>query len=143
MHPIKDPVEGTAYVVGCSANDPEDMRGPCRMQLVVRAPGMKAFSLDQWFEVWAGQWPQAGDTLPVTFDREKPERIRIDWDRIPTGAEQAQAAAQQLVEQLNAPSGQATGDTADQLSRLAALHEQGQLTDAEFAEAKQKLLQTG
>lgn len=57
-------------------------------------------------------------------------------------AQQQQAAMQQAAQ--NAAAQQAPvaagGDTIAELERLAALHTQGALTDAEFAAAKSKLL---
>lgn len=51
---------------------------------------------------------------------------------------QIQAAAQQAAQQRPATS--SGGDTIAELERLAALHNQGALTDAEFTAAKTKLL---
>jgi hypothetical protein len=60
------------------------------------------------------------------------------------------SASQDQTAQTSAPSGSqpdgaaaaqpATGSVSDQLSQISALHEQGSLSDAEFAAAKQKLL---
>jgi alpha/beta superfamily hydrolase len=61
------------------------------------------------------------------------------------GANQAQEQQQQQYEQAPPPPPQAGGamseDAIDQLTKLAQLHEQGVLTDAEFEVQKQKLLQ--
>jgi hypothetical protein len=46
-----------------------------------------------------------------------------------------------LIPGLQAARTAATGDAVDELSKLAALHERGGLTDEEFASAKAKLLQ--
>lgn len=53
--------------------------------------------------------------------------------------DQQQAYAQQQQYAQPAPAG-GGGDTIEQLKELAALHEQGVLTDAEFAVQKSKLL---
>jgi hypothetical protein len=50
-----------------------------------------------------------------------------------------QAAAQQAAAQQHAPAA-GGGDTIAELERLAALHTQGALTDAEFTAAKARLL---
>ena len=102
LHPIKDPVDGVAHVVGVSAVDPQFMRQPCTMQLVIQAQGVPAFPLKDDFEIWTNQWPDPGDVLPVTFDREHHERIKIHWDQVATGAETAEADAAALAAQLNA-----------------------------------------
>lgn len=96
--PIRNPVEGTAHVVGVSAVDPQFMRQPCTMQLVIEAPEVAAFSVRQHFEIWTNQWPDPGDLLPVTFDRDHHDRIEIHWDRIPTSGDRAAADAQALAE---------------------------------------------
>ena len=60
-------------------------------------------------------------------------------------AGQRQAAAQQEAAQASAPAAapaaaQAGDDTTAQLKKLADLHDQGVLTDEEFAASKKKLL---
>ena len=143
FHPIRDPVQGTAHVVGVSAVDPEFMRQPCTMQLVIEAQGVEAFSIRQDFEIWTNQWPDSGDLLPVTFDREHHDRIEIHWDQIPTSGDRAAADAQALADQLNASgSGAAAAaeDPLDRIAKLAQLHKEGALTDEEFASLKAKIL---
>ncbi len=49
--------------------------------------------------------------------------------------------AQPEEEQADQPAGGLSNDMIDQLGKLGQLHEQGVLTDAEFDEQKQKLLQ--
>ncbi len=49
--------------------------------------------------------------------------------------------AQPEEEQADQPAGGMSNDMIDQLGKLGQLHEQGVLTDAEFDEQKQKLLQ--
>lgn len=99
---ITDPIEGSMHVVGCTALDPREMRAPCHITYVIQAPGIPAFSGDQVFELWSAQWPNPGDDLPVVFDRQKPDRIEIQFDRIPTHADAARLHAEQLAEQLRA-----------------------------------------
>lgn len=53
-----------------------------------------------------------------------------------------QAAAQQAAAQAAAPAGYAGTDTVTALTQLAALHDQGVLTDEEFAAQKAKVLGT-
>lgn len=51
--------------------------------------------------------------------------------------------AQQQVPQQGPPPGEAPGQSAaDQLSQISALHQQGALTDEEFAAAKARILGT-
>jgi hypothetical protein len=151
LHPIRDPVEGTAHVVGVSAVDPQFARQPCTMQLVIHPPGIEAFPVRQDFEIWTDQWPDSGDLLPVTFDREHHDRIQIHWDRIPTSSDVAAQDAQALADQLNAtttatpaaapgPAAAGGSDPLERIAKLAELHKAGALTDEEFASEKAKIL---
>ena len=163
FHPIKDPVEGVAHVVGVSAVDPQYMRQPCTMQLVIQAEGIEAFPIKQDFEIWSNQWPDPGQMLPVTFDRQHHDRIKVHWDEIATSTDTAQLDAEALAAQLNAglagaaqPGSSAapasaplvfpaaptpSEDPLDRLAKLAELHTAGALTDEEFAAQKQKILE--
>jgi hypothetical protein len=143
---MSDPVHGSMHVVGCSALDAREMRAPCHVTYVIQADGIEAFSGEQVFELWAAQWPQPGDDLPVIFDRANPSHVDVDTTQVPNSADQAMTDAQQLAAQLNAgggaagASGTAPGGTISALEQLAALHDRGALTDDEFAAQKQKLL---
>jgi Short C-terminal domain len=59
--------------------------------------------------------------------------------KIQEGRQQDQPEEEQAPDQ---PAGGMTDDVIDQLGKLGQLHEQGVLTDAEFDEQKQKLLQS-
>src|SRR5882757_1624090 len=90
---IKNPVTGSAQVVGCSSAPIENAQAPCTMQLVVQAPGVAPFSSEQTVELWPGKWPTAGSTLAVTFDRDHTDRMRIEWDQQPAAIDVAAAPA--------------------------------------------------
>lgn len=115
---MRDPVEGSMHVVGCTALDPRAMRAPCHITYVIQAPGVTAFSGEKVFELWSRQWPSPGDDLPVVFDRAKPEHVEILTDRIESHADSARRHADELAAQLGgsggAPSPTSTGEgTAD------------------------------
>ncbi|HEY4279207.1 MAG TPA: hypothetical protein VGM91_13375 [Conexibacter sp.] len=97
---IKHPVEGSMHVVGATAIDPDEMRAPCHITYVIQAPGIAAFSGEHVFELWTRQWPTPGDDLPVVFDREKPDRVEIQWDKVMSHADSARMHADQLAAQL-------------------------------------------
>jgi putative oligomerization/nucleic acid binding protein len=99
---IKNPVSGMAQVVGCSPVPTQEMRAPCHMQLVVQALGVAPFSCEQTFETWTAKWPSPGDTLPVTFDSDHPDRMRVEWGQIPDSADQARQDADTLAASLRA-----------------------------------------
>jgi hypothetical protein len=51
------------------------------------------------------KWPWPGTTLPVTFDRTDPDRLKVRWDDIPETADQAKQQAEALAAQLNQGAG--------------------------------------
>jgi hypothetical protein len=95
-------VEGSLHIVSCTAMDPRELRAPCHMNYVVQAPGIPAFAGEQVFEVWTKQWPNPGDDLPVVFDPRKPQKLKIQWDRLLSHADSGKLHAEQLAAQLNA-----------------------------------------
>jgi hypothetical protein len=167
---MKDPVRGTAQIVGRSRYTVPATSSNIVMTLIVTADGMPATSVEHECLCRHDRWPSPGETLPVTVDRADPGRLRVEWDEVRTHedrvAEQAQAVAAQmnghgtaapgdLVEQLRAafPGAEITvnshtpnladltgGDPVERLERLAVLHRSGALTDEEFAAAKARLL---
>ncbi len=46
------------------------------------------------------QWPQPGADLPVVFDREKTDRIEIQWDQVMTTNDSARMHADELAARL-------------------------------------------
>jgi ABC-type sulfate transport system substrate-binding protein len=68
-----------------------------------------------------------GATVSVCVDRSDSQRVAIDFEQAPVPPATRSSAG-------------ASADPLDQLERLAKLHEQGVITDAELAEQKQKLL---
>ena len=104
FHPIKDPVEGTMHVVSCTAIDSREMRAPCHITYVVQSPGMAAFSGDYVFEMWTAEWPEPGEDIPVIFDREHPDRIKIDNEKRKANWVSPEDQAAQLAQQINAGS---------------------------------------
>jgi hypothetical protein len=99
---IKNPLTGTAQVVGCEPAPTQLIKAPCRMQLVVQAPGIAPFSCEQVFEAPLSRWPAPGDALPVTFDRDHPERMRVEWDQILSSGERARQDADALAASMRA-----------------------------------------
>jgi hypothetical protein len=57
------------------------------------------------------RWPSPGDELPVTVDREKPDRLVIHWNDLPTGSETAQSMAEQLAAQMRGGGAPVAGTT--------------------------------
>lgn len=104
---MKDPVDGTLTVASITMPSPTATSMNYRIDGVVAAPGIAATAIVHHGVASVNKWPRPGDVLPVTVDRAKPERLVIQWDRLPTGREQAQTSAQELAEQLRASLGEA------------------------------------
>ncbi len=180
---MKDPVDGTAQVVACSATSgtPSTSQN-CRMTLVIQAPSMPAATVEHEELVKMPHWPWPGQQLPVTVDRADPTRLKVRWDEVPpshdlptgatpTGADAAAAeeatagviaalqqafpGAQIQVEGTTVQQGQpvqivqpgvpgqpatAPVDRVGLLERLAKLHQEGLITDAEFQTEKTRIL---
>lgn len=81
------------------------------MEGVVTGPGVGPIAIEHnTLTAPTKKWPQPGDTLPVTVDRNDPTRLKIRWDRMPTNRERArqfaqQAAAAQAGSTATAPGG--------------------------------------
>jgi len=82
-----------------------------------------------------GEIPSPGDKIPLIVDPSNPQRV--DYDEAKGKAASAVRTAR--VER-ETPSAASPGNIGDELERLASLHERRDLTDAEFAAAKKKLL---
>ena len=106
--------------------------------------------------------PRVGMILPVRFDANNRSRVEIDSAALRAQGEQvvdereaAEAAAVLRAEHDVRPLGQASQsqaapvardgsvDQIERLQKLADLHDQGALTDAEFADQKAKILSKG
>ena len=79
-------VEGVLHVRWCSPIDRSDVRGPCTIVYTLEAPGTEPVSAQRIFDVATAQWPHPGQDLPVTFDRTRPSRIAIHWERVHVAA---------------------------------------------------------
>ena len=99
---IDDPVRGTAHVVSISAPSREASSFNCDMSLTVAPEGMEPYAMRYSCFVSAKKYPGPGATLPVTVDRHNPDRLRIEWDEVQTGAESGMEAAEQMAEMLKA-----------------------------------------
>ncbi len=83
-----------------------------------------------------GDVPSVGDRIPLLVDPADPQRF--EYDDSATADDGASTGDAASVEAAPSPDG--SGSIADDLGKLATLHEQGALSQAEFDAAKQKLL---
>src|SRR3712207_16856 len=104
---IKDPVRGSAQVVSCEAHRGDSSWQNCRMQLVVRAPGVAPTSVEHRAIVRADRWPVPGMALPATIDRSDPTRVKIEWDEVESSRDRSRRTAEGLAAAMRGDAGAA------------------------------------
>lgn len=103
---MKDPVDGVAQVVGSTQPPENATSGNVRLTLVVQAEGTEAVTIEHSCLAPSKKWPYPGETLPVTFDRSDPDRLKVRWDDVPDSSDVAMQQAQALAAQMNQGGGQ-------------------------------------
>ena len=98
---MKDPVEGVAQVVGSTQPPDSATSGNVNLTLVVQADGVPATTIEHSCLAPTKKWPYPGETLPVTFDRTDPDRLKVRWDDVPDSADVSRQQAEALAAQLN------------------------------------------
>ena len=98
---MKDPVDGTAQVVGSTQPPDSATSGNVNLTLVVQGEGVPATSIEHSCLAPTKKWPFPGKTLPVTFDRADPDRLKIRWDEVPEAGDVAKQQADALATQMN------------------------------------------
>lgn len=98
---MKDPVDGTAQVVGSTQPPDEATSSNVNLNLVVQAEGVEATSVEHSCMAPVKKWPFPGSTLPVTFDRTDPTRLKVRWDDVPEAGDVAKQQADQIAAQIN------------------------------------------
>jgi hypothetical protein len=104
---MKDPVEGTATVVGYSErHEQKGDRVVLNAQVIVEASGMASATVDAKPEIPASWMPvKTGTTWPVQVDRTNPSRLKFLWDRVqpPAGGATAPAAPMAALQGFSLP----------------------------------------
>ena len=98
---MKDPVDGTAQVVGSTQPPDNATSSNVNLNVVVQAEGLEATSVEFSCIAPTKKWPFPGGTLPVTFDRSDPTRIKVRWDDVPEAGDVAKQQADALAAQMN------------------------------------------
>jgi hypothetical protein len=98
---MKDPVDGVAQVVGSTQPPDSATSGNVNLTLVVQAEGVPASTIEHSCLAPTKKWPYPGETLPVTFDRTDPDRLKVRWDDVPDSADVSKQQAEALAAQLN------------------------------------------
>lgn len=96
---IKNGLSGNGTVM--SAPMPTDNASSYRikMQLSVQLPGQTPYLMQHTCFASRDKYPWPGTVLPVTVDREDRERLRIEWDGVPTSDERVAQSHEQMVGQ--------------------------------------------
>jgi hypothetical protein len=105
---MKDPVDGTAQVVGSTQPPDSATSGNVNLNLVVQAEGVEATSVEHSCLAPTKKWPYPGETLPVRFDRTDPTRLKVRWDDMPDSADVAKQQADAIAAAMNQGGGGAT-----------------------------------
>jgi hypothetical protein len=88
--PIEDGVEGMATVV-TRTRPPEPTPtyiGGARLNLVVQVGGGEPYKVRLKCSAPGDKYPVPGQVVPVVVDRDDPQRVQVDWDRMLTPEEQ-------------------------------------------------------
>lgn len=96
---MRDPVRGVARVAGV-LEPPHTVSATCKMTLVVQAEGVPPTPVEHSSAVRVERWPSIGQTLPVTVDRSDPRRLRVEWEEVPSGADQARERAERMAAEM-------------------------------------------
>ena len=90
---------GTAQVVSVSGYRGDSSWQDIQMTLVVQADGVPAQPVRHRGMCRADRWPSAGDVLPVTVDRRRPKRLRVEWDGVGSARDRAWEEAERIAAQ--------------------------------------------
>src|SRR5262245_8502584 len=118
---MKDPVDGTAQVVGSTQPPDSATSGNVNLTVVVQADGVEATSVEFSCIAPTKKWPFPGETLPVSVDRADPTRIRVRWGDVPEAGDVAKQQADSIAASLNQGAGQA--NPADASAMVEALQQ--------------------
>lgn len=166
---IKDGVRGDALILTIEPWDDRYGALLLEMRLQITVPPEAPYIVKQKFTVLKEKYPSAGLTLPVTVERNHPERVRIEWDEVPTNSERLdvqygtkpeptfkemvrkKVAERRRDEMLGPPKDDLLrpaapmdltfdADPSVRLKKLATLRDAGIVSAADFEEQKQRIL---
>jgi Short C-terminal domain len=135
---MKDPVDGTAQIVSCTAHRGRGVMQNCRMQLVVEAEGIEATAVEHSEIVHNQKWPHPGMVVPAKIDRANPKKVKLDWDAVQGSRERAQDSAEAIAAAKRGEGGPAANLGGAQVINLSG-GDLSQLSD----EQRQKLAALG
>jgi hypothetical protein len=81
---IQEPVEGKYVITSASKPPTNSSVASCDMVGQVSGPGIPARIHEHTSPFTSlDKWPRPGDVLPVVFDRDNPDFLKIQWKQIP------------------------------------------------------------
>jgi len=106
---ISEPVDAEFRIVACSTNSGGAVYENCTMDGVVSGAGFDPVPVHHTSMVTpTAKWPYPGVVLPVTVDRKHPDRLKINWDAVPSSRDVARALAAQQAQQMTSAAAQPT-----------------------------------
>jgi putative oligomerization/nucleic acid binding protein len=121
---MKDPVDGVGQVVGSTQPPDSATSGNVNLTLVVQAEGVPATTIEHSCIAPTKKWPYPGETLPVTFDRTDPDRLKVRWDDVPDSADVSRQRAEALADQLNQGGGGSVLSSGGDVNEIVAALQQ-------------------
>jgi hypothetical protein len=81
---IQDPVQGEYRITSASKASGSSSVASCDMVGEVRGPGIGPRTIEHTSPLTSiDKWPRPGDVLPVLFDRDNPEFLKVLWKQVP------------------------------------------------------------
>lgn len=102
---MREPVRGSAEVVSVTAHRGDSSWQDIQMTLVVSAEGVPAEPVRHRGMCRADRWPSPGDVLPVTVDRRRPKRLKVEWDEVGSARDEAWQQAERMAAQRRGEAG--------------------------------------
>jgi hypothetical protein len=151
---IRNGIAGEAVVMAIPMASGNATSYRVEITLSVRVPDREPYLAKHTCFAKRDRYPMPGTMLPVTVDPEDPERLRIEWDRVPSRDERvAQQHATMLAAGGETPGGvqvidvaqlgdrtAAPADPVDRLAKLVQLRDAGVVTPEQFEALKARIL---
>jgi hypothetical protein len=81
---IQEPVEGQYRITSATKPSTRSSVANCDMVGELSGPGIDSRTIEHNSPFTAiDKWPRPGDVLPVLFDRDNPDFLKIQWKQVP------------------------------------------------------------
>jgi hypothetical protein len=105
---IKDGLNGKATVLAVPQPWGNASSHRIEMKLSVQLPDQDAYLAQHTCFASREKYPWPGTVLPVTVDRNDHERLRIEWDEVPTSDDRVAQSHEQMITKQGGPSSMST-----------------------------------